>query len=410
MSRKTAALVAMATVAVSVGIMLVGAAPPARNSHMSAAEGGRSDAAGSTAVSRAGVTTIVEIDTDLGESRWPGEAEAAKAIADAIAASIEERYPPEKRPARRDAHPKAHGCVRASFEVAAELPDQLAQGVFVPGKTYEAWIRFSNGNADPARADAKGDARGMAIKLMGVPGTKLLAAESVAETQDFVMINHPVFFIDDPQDYVTLIKRGSSSNQLKKLTAPFALGFKGARIARAIAGKTIENPLYTRFWSTVPYRLGDDAHKQAVKFSARPCAAHANDRIPPDADASYLRAAMAKTLAAGEACFEFMVQPRRSPSMEVEDSKTEWLESEAPFIRVATITIPRQTFDSDAQMAFCENLSFTPWHSLPEHRPLGGVNRVRRTVYERISKLRHDLNGAPRKEPTGGEALLPASP
>ena len=91
--------------------------------------------------------------------------------------------------------------------------------------------------------------------------------------------------------------------------------------------------------------------------------------------------------------------------MKVEDSKTEWKESEAPFIKVATITIPKQTFDSEAQMAFCENLSFTPWHSLPEHRPLGGVNRVRRTVYESISKRRHDLNQAPRKEPAGDESL-----
>jgi hypothetical protein len=91
--------------------------------------------------------------------------------------------------------------------------------------------------------------------------------------------------------------------------------------------------------------------------------------------------------------------------MKVEDSKTEWLESEAPFIKVATIHIPQQVFDTEAQMAFCENLSFTPWHALPEHRPLGGVNRVRRIVYEQISKLRHDLNHAPREEPTGDESF-----
>ena len=56
-------------------------------------------------------------------------------------------------------------------------------------------------------------------------------------------------------------------------------------------------------------------------------------------------------------------------------------------------------------MAFCENLSFTPWHSLPQHRPLGAVNRVRRTVYESVSKKRHALNQTPRKEPTGDEAF-----
>lgn len=353
--------------------------------------------------------TSVEIDADLGESRWPGEAAAAESIASLIQASLEKTYPPGKRPVRRDAHPKAHGCVRSTFAVNAELPENLAQGTFVPGHTYDAWIRFSNGASDPARADAKGDARGMAIKLMGVPGAKLLPEEGNAGTQDFIMINHPVFFIDDPQHYLTLVRRGSSSNPLVRLTAPFALGLRGALIARTVASKKIENPLLTRFWSMVPYRLGDDAHKQAIKFSARPCVAHANDRIPADAGPNYLREAMAKTLAAGEACFDFLIQTRQSAEMRVEDSKTEWKESAAPFVKVATITIPSQVFDSAAQDEFCENLSFTPWHALPEHRPLGGVNRVRRVVYEQVSKLRHDANRVPRKEPTGEEFPLGAT-
>lgn len=346
------------------------------------------------------MTNQIQIDAQLGESAWPREAESTRSIADLIAQSIEKRYPADKRPARRDAHPKAHGCVSATFTVDADVPDDLSQGVFVPGRSYKSWIRFSNGNADPERPDVKGDARGMAIKLMGVPGTKLLPAESTALTQDFIMINHPVFFIDDPQDYLTLIKRGSSGNPLVKLLAPFALGLKGVKIARTISKKQIENPLHTRFWSMVPYRLGDDARKQAIKFSARPCVDHANNNIPRNPDANYLRQAMANTLSAGDACFEFMVQPRRSEAMKVEDSQTEWLESEAPFIKVATIHIPRQVFDTPEQNEFCENLSFTPWHSLPEHRPLGGVNRVRRTVYEQTSRLRHELNHAPRTEPT----------
>ena len=52
-----------------------------------------------------------------------------------------------------------------------------------------------------------------------------------------------------------------------------------------------------------------------------------------------------------------------------------------------------------------ENLSFTPWHSLPEHRPIGGINRVRKAVYLAVSTLRHRLNQAPRVEPTAVEAV-----
>jgi hypothetical protein len=64
--------------------------------------------------------------------------------------------------ARRDAHPKAHGCVKAEVHILDRLPASLAKGMFIPGKTYQAWIRFSNGSGDPTRADIKRDARGMA--------------------------------------------------------------------------------------------------------------------------------------------------------------------------------------------------------------------------------------------------------
>jgi hypothetical protein len=47
----------------------------------------------------------------------------------------------------------------------------------------------------------------------------------------------------------------------------------------------------------------------------------------------------------------------------------------------------------------CEHLSFNPWHGLPEHRPLGVVNRARRTIYAKVSAFRHQLNEAPMAEP-----------
>jgi hypothetical protein len=87
--------------------------------------------------------------------------------------------------------------------------------------------------------------------------------------------------------------------------------------------------------------------------------------------------------------------------MPVEDPSVEWDEAASPFVTVATLRIPRQTFDSEPQMTYCEALSFTPWHSLPEHRPIGGVNRIRKVVYERASTLRHTANNVPRREPSG---------
>jgi hypothetical protein len=106
-------------------------------------------------------------------------------------------------------------------------------------------------------------------------------------------------------------------------------------------------------------------------------------------------------LAQGEACFDFTVQLQTdAASMPIEDPGKEWKESQSPFRKVATIRIPRQEFDSEAQRTFGENLSFTPWHCLPAHRPLGGVNRARKIVYDVISAFRHEANHVPRREPS----------
>ncbi len=59
----------------------------------------------------------------------------------------------------------------------------------------------------------------------------------------------------------------------------------------------------------------------------------------------------------------------------------------------------RQIFDTPEQNEFCENLSFTPWHALPQHKPLGVTNRLRKVIYERISRVRHDMNQVKRQEP-----------
>ena len=102
---------------------------------------------------------------------------------------------------------------------------------------------------------------------------------------------------------------------------------------------------------------------------------------------------MAAHLKTHEAHFDFQVQLQTDPvTMPVEDPTIAWDETVSPFQTVATIRIPPQPFESDEQMAFGENLIFSPWHSLPEHMPLGGINRVRRQVYEIMSRKRHELN------------------
>jgi catalase len=314
---------------------------------------------------------------------------------------------------RRDAHAKAHGCLTATFTVRDDLPDAMRTGVFVPGHQYKAWIRFSNGNA-AVQPDHDKDARGMAIKLMGVEGPKLLdsPADKNAQTQDFLMINFPVFFNRDPAEYERFIRYQADGSQFGYFFAgrnPLDWRWRELFIGGQLLGR-IRNPLYAQYYSMTSYAMGvkegpwDDPkpYRHAMKYSAKSC-------TPPDGrpadvkDDDYLRRGLVEHLAQSDGCFEFLVQLQDpSRDMPVEDPTVRWKESQSPFVPVADIHIPSQEFDTPARNTFCENLSFNPWHAVEDHRPLGGLNRIRKAVYEEIAVYRHAMNGnATYREPTG---------
>jgi hypothetical protein len=320
-----------------------------------------------------------------GELAPPGEANAIRTIVKAIETRV--RAHALTGPARRDAHPKAHGCVRARFEVAAGLPAALAVGVFGRPRVFDAWIRFSNGAEKPG-PDRLGDGRGMAVKLMGVE-------DSPSTTQDFVMINHPAFFVRNAVDYVDF---QTAANPLRFFFPgfnPFRWRLRELMVARAITARKVQNPLNIRYWSMTPYALAGAVCKYSARPSGTPSSFVATDT------ADFLHDNLRAHLAVADASFDFLAQARApaGPAL-VEDPTATWDEANSPFVTVARIVIPRQDFDTERGRAFCEALSFTPWHGLEAHRPLGGINRVRRVVYETISRLRHDLNNQPRREPT----------
>ena len=321
-----------------------------------------------------------------------GEADAIRTLVGAVESRV--RATAAGGPARRDAHPKAHGCVEAEFRVLEGLSSALRVGLFARPRAYGAWIRFSNGSAS-AQNDSVGDGRGMALKVLGVDGSR-------SGTQDLIMINSPAFFVRNAVDYVDF---ELASNPLLFFFPgfnPFRFRLREMWVARGITGRKVSNPLNTPYWSVTPYLFGD----AACKFSARPVAPLSpfEDRAAPN----FLHDNLALALAEGDAAFDLYIQLCARPErMPIEDAAIAWSESDSPFLPVARITIPRQGFDSPERIALGENLSFTPWHGLDAHRPLGGINRVRRSVYEAVSRLRHEINGVPRVEP---ESLPPLSP
>ena len=78
--------------------------------------------------------------------------------------------------------------------------------------------------------------------------------------------------------------------------------------------------------------------------------------------------------------------------MPVEDAGVEWSEEESPFIKVATLRIPPQAFRTQEREELAEDLSFSPAHSLIDHRPIGGINRARIEIYRYLSEFRHKHN------------------
>ncbi len=78
--------------------------------------------------------------------------------------------------------------------------------------------------------------------------------------------------------------------------------------------------------------------------------------------------------------------------MPIEDPSIEWKESDSAYVTVVKIIIPEQEFDSEQQQQYCENLSFSPWNALAEHRPIGQLNRIRKEVYDASSDYRHSKN------------------
>lgn len=330
-----------------------------------------------------------EVDAFLGEKLGPTEIEDARGLISTLSAKVRSEY--VRGGARRDAHPKAHGCVKAEIQFDDDLPKPLSHGIFKTGARYQSMIRFSNGSPNAAGDDGNGDTRGMAIKVFGVEGDKIMTDHNTPDAQDFILISSPYFFVNDSHGYTDFFERVNSDKTSRLFGIPFILGWQGSVNAAKMLSQTISNPLHAQYYSVTPYQLGLGEARRAVKYSTRPCSVN-TEEVPENAGKNFLRHAMQSTLRAGAACMELLVQAPKS-KMSVEDVITPWNEDQAPFVRVAKITIPAQTFDTPKQNEACENLSYNPWHALPAHRPLGTINRMRRVVYEAISTVRHNMNG-----------------
>ena len=304
----------------------------------------------------------------------------------------------------RGGNTKTHGIVRGEFIVHDNLPAAFRHGIYARPQTFRAWVRFSGpGPYITPDIDDVGF-MSISVKLLGVPGPKLMDDER--HTLDLFGVSTPTFVTQDTRANAhlqTWSLKNAAIFHFLNFTRPHLLDL----IMQGLFIKTQSSPFEAPYFSCVPYLLGEG---QAMQYSFWPKSTRKTPipnlpRRPPD---NYLRAAMVAALAQGDVELDVRLQLQTDPFlMPIENNGVLWPEKLSPRVSVATLRLPRQTFDSPAQLAFARTLSFNPWHTIAEHRPLGNQSRARRRMYQALSQLRQRVNAAPHVEPTGDEVFEP---
>jgi hypothetical protein len=313
--------------------------------------------------------------------------------------------------ASRSVHAKSHGLLLAELAVMDGLPPALAQGLFSTPSTYDVVMRLSTVPGD-LLDDSVSTPRGLAIKVLGAPGDRLPGSAD-ASTQDFVMVNGPVFLKPDAKSFLCglrlLAKTTDRVPRLKKALSAVlrgtektieAFGGESASI-KALGGHPRTNILGETFFTQVPIRYGDYMAKLSVAPVSAQLAALRDAPLDLNGEPDGLRAAVVRHFATMGGEWELRAQLCTDlETMPIEDASVEWPEEVSPYIPVARITArPQQAWAEPRSSALDQRLSFTPWHGILAHQPLGSVMRVRKAVYDAMSRFRAEKNGVSLTEP-----------
>jgi hypothetical protein len=313
----------------------------------------------------------------------------------------------QHRPLARGTHAKGV-CARAQFEVLdltagrePRLAARLAKGIFAKPGVYPAVVRF--GNADSRKnSDFKADVRSLAFSVdLTRDGTCLPDAK--VGRQDFTMQNAPILPINDSPAFLAIMKLLTASNPAAGL---WSLPFKDKlRVLRTLAlvqvqaHQTIKPYQQLRYWSMVPFHHGPD---DIVKHSAIPSPdnpAHALQRSNPNGLKDDLLRHLREDTKMST--FDFGVQfldadtmtywgKRRDAGFWIENASVKWDEREAPFHRVARLTLlSNSQLRPDASAAVYFDVTE---NSTPDSTPVGSINRARQPaeVASRKARMRAD--------------------
>jgi catalase len=294
---------------------------------------------------------------------------------------------------RRTFHFPTVGCVYGNFTVNPDLPEAYQQGIFQPGVNYPAFVRFSGFDQETQNSS---DTKGLALKLFNVSGTKLLPGFEDDDHHDFVFNAVPVFTFNNETVFsagvmsrTQLCGGGDKCRSLFNAAYPEA----AARSAEEHRNNTVVSQLTMPYFAISPFKFGlDPLPSPAVKYRLFPCGEVIPAVPQPGSTVDYLTVDLANRLQTSDYCFHFQLQFQKDPCLHpINDFGVEWLETDTPYITVATLNIPRQKILTDKN-PICRHTAMNVWRVLEEHRPLGSLNRARLFAMMNAQNQRLSLN------------------
>ena len=309
--------------------------------------------------------------------------------------------------ATRGVHAKSHGLLIGELTVLGDLPPSLAQGLFAEPRTYPVVIRFSTIPGD-ILDDEISVPRAVAIKVIGVEGARLPGSEGEV-TQDFLLVNGKAFPAPDPKSFLNTVRvLASTTNQpqlIKKVVSAVARGTERvmeavgseSALLQTLGGHSPTHILCESFFSQAPTLYGE----YIAKFTVEPVSANLialkQQVLDLAGHPTAIRDAVIEFFKTQTGTWELRAQLCSNlETMPIEDASVVWPEEESPYIPVARMTVRPQIGWSELRSkAIDDGMAFSPWHGLAAHRPVGGVMRARKAVYEASARYRAEHNHTP---------------
>ncbi len=282
-------------------------------------------------------------------------------------------------------HAKTIGLVEATLTVDNALDASLKIGLFTRPATYKVWIRFTNSSTRPS-PDSKKAVRGMAIKILDVPGAENPEDTSHRGEQDIILSNSRTFSPGSGKYALSAVKLLLGS-WTEKLSSGVRIGLRylNGSVKFLTFNIVTPNVLEERYYSGTPYAFGE---KRAIKWHVRPIRTIASV-LPRHPGKNFLNQQLnadLKKQARQPVAFGLYVQFQLDKDSEpIDDSTIEW---KTTFHRVGVLEVKKQGINTPERIKLDKQMSFSPAHSMAEHAPLGSINAIRVGVYGILAKAR----------------------